>query len=462
MSRLIHRGWFMAAALALLAFMPAARPPATIASESARPSLQTPTVHYTLRTDTSNGMAFVGVGGDIDGKRNPTLTASPGDVVEITMVNGDGVTHDLTLDAFGVSTGEVSTKGASASVTFTVSKDGEYAYFCSVPGHRLAGMEGILKVGAAPAPAPDAVSIVRNPADLPDPIGRRGPQLVKFHLTAEEVDGLLADGTSYLYYTFDGKVPGPMLRARVGDTIELSLTNPSTSKMVHSIDLHAVNGPGGGSSVMQVQPGDTKTFTFKALTPGLFVYHCATPSVAEHIANGMYGMILIEPAGGLPKVDEEFYVMQGDMYTKQPFGTKGQADFDYQRMLDEQPTYFVFNGAAGALTTDEDALHAKVGDTVRIFFGVGGPNFTSSFHVIGEMFDKVYTYGSIETPPMTGVQTTLVPPGGAAMVELKLQVPGRYLLVDHALSRLERGLVGYLYAEGPEAPDIYHSGPAQP
>jgi nitrite reductase (NO-forming) len=252
-----------------------------------------------------------------------------------------------------------------------------------------------------------------------------------------------------------------MLRARVGDTIELSLTNPSSSKMVHSIDLHAVTGPGGGSALLQVQPGDTKTITFKTLLPGLFVYHCATPSVAEHIANGMYGMILVEPAGGLPKVDKEFYVMQGDMYTNQPYGTKGMAEFDYQKMLDEQPEYFVFNGAAGALATDEHALRASVGDNIRIFFGVGGPNFTSSFHIIGEMFDKLYNYGSLETPPMAGVQTTLVPPGGAAMVELKLQVPGKYILVDHALSRLERGLVGYLYVEGPDAPDIYRQGPAE-
>jgi nitrite reductase (NO-forming) len=137
------------------------------------------------------------------------------------------------------------------------------------------------------------------------------------------------------------------------------------------------------------------------------------------------------------------------------------AEFDYQKMLDEQPEYFVFNGAAGALATDEHALRASVGDNIRIFFGVGGPNFTSSFHIIGEMFDKLYNYGSLETPPMTGVQTTLVPPGGAAMVELKLQVPGKYILVDHALSRLERGLVGYLYVEGPDAPDIYRQGPAE-
>lgn len=450
-------------AIGLFAFAPLspAAPQWSVNTPSKAHASLAANVHYTLRTDTSSGMAFVGVGGDIDGQINPTLTAAPGDVVEITMVNGDGVEHDLAVPDFGVSTGSVSTMGAKASVTFTVAKDGEYIYFCSIPGHRLAGMWGKLDVGSPPAPAPDAVSIVRDPTDLPEPVGNRPPQLVKVHLTAEEVTGFLADGTTYRYFTFDGKVPGPMIRVRVGDTVELTLTNPASSKMVHSIDLHAVTGPGGGSVLTQVQPGSAKSFTFKALTPGLFVYHCATPSVAEHIANGMYGMILVEPAGGLPKVDKEFYVMQGEMYTDQPYSTQGNVQFDYQKMLDEQPEYFVFNGAAGALATDEHALRGDVGDTVRVYFGVGGPNFTSSFHIIGEMFDKVYNSGSLETPPMTGVQTTLVPPGGATVVELKLQVPGRYILVDHALSRLERGLVGYLYAEGSDAPDIYHEGPAE-
>jgi nitrite reductase (NO-forming) len=171
----------------------------------------------------------------------------------------------------------------------------------------------------------------------------------------------------------------------------------------------------------------------------------------------MYGLILVEPVGGLPPVDREFYVMQGEIYTAQPMGTKGHLDFDYQAMLDERPQYFVFNGSANALATDEYALRANVGETVRIFFGVGGPNFISSFHVIGEIFDRVYNLASLTSDPLLDVQTTLVPPGGAVMVEFRLDVPGRYILVDHALSRLERGLAGYLYAEGADAPDIFSS-----
>ena len=223
-----------------------------------------------------------------------------------------------------------------------------------------------------------------------------------------------------------------------------------------SIDLHAVTGPGGGAVFTQTKPGEETMFTFQALNPGLYVYHCATPSVAHHIASGMYGLILVEPAGGLPKVDKEFYMMQGEIYTAQPFGTTGNVDFSHEKMLNEDPEYFVFNGASMALTTDEYALRAKVGDTVRIFFGVGGPNATSSFHLIGEIFDRVYNQASLTSPPATDVQTTTVAPGGATMVEFKLQVPGRYILVDHALARLERGLAGYLYAEGDPQPDIFN------
>ena len=177
--------------------------------------------------------------------------------------------------------------------------------------------------------------------------------------------------------------------------------------------------------------------------------------VAQHIANGMYGLILVEPEGGLPAVEREFYVMQGEIYTEQAMGLKGDDTFSLQKLLDEHPEYFVFNGAVGALTK-ESPLKAKVGETVRIFFGVGGPNFISSFHVIGEIFDRVYDQASLTSPPLTNVQTTLVPPGGATVVEFKLQVPGRFILVDHALSRMERGLAGYLLVEGPDAPDIYN------
>jgi nitrite reductase (NO-forming) len=223
-----------------------------------------------------------------------------------------------------------------------------------------------------------------------------------------------------------------------------------------------VNGPGGGAVYTQTQPGETHVFNFEALNPGIYVYHCATPSVAHHIANGMYGLILIEPEGGLPPVDREFYVMQGEIYTVEPHGSKGALTFSNEKMLDETPEWFIFNGAAGALASDENALTAEVGDRVRIFMGVGGPNFSSSFHVIGEIFDTVYPFGSLTSTPWTDVQTINVNPGGAWAVEFDLEVPGTYILVDHSLSRLERGLVGLLHVEGEEDASIFSEGPALP
>jgi nitrite reductase (NO-forming) len=276
-------------------------------------------------------------------------------------------------------------------------------------------------------------------------------------MTAIEVTGQLADGTTFPYFTFDGQVPGPMLRVRQGDTVNFTLLNEDGSLFPHSIDLHAVTGPGGGAVYTQTVPGQQTGFTFQALNVGLYVYHCATASIPHHISSGMYGLILVEPPGGLPPVDREFYVMQGDIYTSQPYGTRGHLDFSMTNMSREQADYLVFNGAAGALTQDDYVLRANVGETVRIFFGVGGPNYTSSFHVIGEIFDRVYDQGALTSAPLTDVQTTLVPPGGSTMVEFRLDVPGRYILVDHALSRLERGLVGFLVVEGEDNPAIFHS-----
>ena len=302
--------------------------------------------------------------------------------------------------------------------------------------------------------ADSPISIVRDPVDLPPPIGGRAPRRVKVELETIEVTGNLADGATYRYWTFNQKVPGPFIRVRVGDTVEVHLKNHDDSIMMHNVDFHAVTGPGGGAKATDAGPGESRGFEFTAINLGLFVYHCAVPMAAQHISNGMYGMILVEPEGGLPKVDHEFYVMQGEIYTEQKLGSKGELTESYDKLMAERPEYFVFNGAALALTKDK-TLKAKTGETVRIFFGVGGPNYTSSFHVIGEVFERVYNLGSLTTSPMRDVQTTTVPPGGATVVDIKLEVPGKFMLVDHALSRVERGLAGVLEVSGPDNPDIY-------
>lgn len=429
---------------------------ARAATEKESPASYAPNVAFTLKTTIAEGrLVFIGVGGTIDRIINPTLRVKVSEVVQVTLVNGDGVLHDIALPDFNAKSDQVVQRGASSVIVFRADKEGEFPYFCTVPGHRQLGMEGKIVIGEpAKARAPTGASIVRDPTNLPPPIGRRQSQTVRVDLETVEVKGRLAEGTTYTYWTFGGTVPGPFIRVRAGDTVEVHLKNRADSRMIHSIDLHAVTGPGGGAAATQAHPGQEKSFTFKALNPGLYVYHCATPMVAHHIASGMYGLILVEPEGGVPQVDREFYVMQGEVYTREAFGQHGHQEFSVDKLLAERPEYVLLNGAVGALT-QEHPMKAKVGETVRIFFGVGGPNLTSSFHVIGEIFDRVYDQASLTSPPLTDVQTTLVPAGGATMVEFKLEVPGRYILVDHALSRLERGLVGFLRVEGPEKLDVF-------
>jgi nitrite reductase (NO-forming) len=305
--------------------------------------------------------------------------------------------------------------------------------------------------GTAAAP----LDIVRSASDLPA-TQRRAPRTISVALETVEVTGALKDGATYHYWTFNKKVPGPFVRARVGDTIEVSLHNAPDSSEPHSVDFHAATGPGGGGVATQAEAGETRVFSFKALKAGLYVYHCAVPSVAQHISNGMYGLILIEPEGGLPPVDREFYVMQGELYTTEAHGARGNLKSSAEKLAAEQPEYYVFNGAVEALT-GENALRAAAGETVRIFFGVGGPNKDSSFHVIGEVFDRAYLLGSLVTQPMLDVATVSVPPGSAAVVDLTLDVPGEFKLVDHALSRAERGLLGTLVVTGDEQPDIFNA-----
>ncbi len=455
---------YLAAGPSPVAAAPAAAPPPQLAQRTpAAPADQPgtsylPGLRYTLRTGIAEGrMVFIGVGGAIDGQVNPVLSAAEGQGVQVTLINGEGAEHDIVFadQEPTAHSAHITGKGASTNIAFRAGKAGDYVYFCSLPGHQLAGMQGQFLV--TPQPPPQTVveaDISRLPTDLPPPIGKRGPQIIRVDLTTVELEGRLAEGATYGYWTFDGKVPGPFLRVRVGDTVDVRLKNSSDSAMVHSVDFHAATGPGGGAASTQTNPGDQTTVKFKALIPGLYVYHCATPMVAHHIANGMYGLILVEPEGGLPPVDREFYVMQGEVYTEAAFGQHGSQDFNVEKLLNERPEYFVFNGSVGALSKLHP-LEAKVGETVRIFFGVGGPNFTSSFHVIGEMFDRVYNLGGVLSEPLKGIQTVTVPPGGAVITEMKLEVPGNYILVDHALSRLERGLAGVLHVEGPASPEIY-------
>ncbi|MBA6151218.1 copper-containing nitrite reductase [Gelidibacter maritimus] len=299
----------------------------------------------------------------------------------------------------------------------------------------------------------EMIAELTAPPHVPKPVGKRKAKKLIVKMEILEAEGEISNGVRYVYWTFGGSVPGSFIRARVGDEIEFHLQNHPDNKLPHNIDLHAVNGPGGGAESSFVAPGHEKVFSFKVLAPGLYVYHCATAPVGMHIANGMYGLILIEPEGGLPPVDKEYYVMQGDFYTAGPNGERGLQPFDMQKAVDEKADYVVFNGSVGALTGD-GALTAKVGETVRLFMGNGGPGLVSSFHIIGEIFDKVTVEGG--SLVNENVQTTLIPAGGAAMIEFKVDVPGSYVLVDHSIFRaFNKGALGLLNVTGEENEKIY-------
>ena len=300
---------------------------------------------------------------------------------------------------------------------------------------------------------------VTHAPNVPPPITRNQAANVLVELEAHEWVGNLSDDNKYKFWGFGpaggtATVPGPMIRVMVGDTVEINLKNNKNSKESHNIDFHAVTGPGGGAAMLNTEPGQESKLRFKALNPGLFVYHCATasPSIPEHIANGMYGVILVEPVGGLPRVDREYYVMQSEFYTKD--GKKGDTlEFSFENGLAEHSSHVVYNGMAGSLI--KNPLKAKVGENVRIFFANAGPNHVASWHIIGEIFDKVWAEGSLTTAPLENVQTTLVPSAGSSMVEFKVEVPGTYLSVDHSIFRIAKGAVGLLKVDGPENPEIY-------
>jgi nitrite reductase (NO-forming) len=323
---------------------------------------------------------------------------------------------------------------------------------CSYPRATSAGAPPVLPaVDPAQLPVVEAqLGVAPNAAP---PTGRSAPAKVVAKIEVRELVKEIADGVQYTFWTFGGSVPGPMIRVRRGDLVELHLQNHPDNSMPHNIDLHAVTGPGGGATSTFTAPGHQTQFTFRALNAGTYIYHCATAPVGMHIANGMYGLIVVEPEEGLPKVDREFYVVQGDFYTRGDFREPGLQPFDMQRAIDEDPAYVLFNGRDGALV-GERALQAKVGETVRLFVGNGGPNKISSFHVIGEIFDSVHPEGG--TPVARDVQTTLVPAGGAAVVDFAMEVPGTYILVDHSVFRaFSKGALGMLKADGPAAPLVY-------
>ena len=325
----------------------------------------------------------------------------------------------------------------------------------------IGGLAGLVLLAAAAEAKAAKTLPEEEPAlvfapNVPPPITRTHPALIRVRLNGSVKEMPISGEQRYKFWTFNDHVPGPFLRARVGDTLEVRMTSSDESGMPHNVDLHAVTGPGGGATVTSAVQGEERVAWFKLLQPGLYVYHCAAPPVMDHIANGMYGLILVQPEKGLPPVDHEFYVLQSEFYAKEPTEGVTLLDYSHDDGVLEHPRFVVFDGRVGALTGD-GALKAKTGERIRIFFGNAGPNLISSFHVIGEIFDRVYREGDLVSAPGRSIQTTLVPSGGATVVEFQVEVPGTYTLVDHAIFRIGKGAVGYLQVEGAPRHDLYVS-----
>ncbi|AEO56464.1 hypothetical protein MYCTH_2301452 [Thermothelomyces thermophilus ATCC 42464] len=309
-------------------------------------------------------------------------------------------------------------------------------------------------------------AILTTAPHVPPPITRDYPVLLRVSLTAYTKLIQLTNRYQYEQWTFNGTVPAPFIRARVGDVVDLTLTNRDATGNPHNIDCHAFTGPGGGSALTTAEEGETKAARFRLLRPGIYLYHCAAAPVPVHIANGMYGLMYVQPAvpgggEGLPHADREYYVMQSEFYHEPPeVGDDGRpsrtVEFSYPNGLAEEPAVVVFNGRESAATRDA-ALRARTGENVRLFFGNAGPNLTSSLHVIGSCYRRAYRDGDVLGPPARFVSTVSVPPGGATILDMKMVVPGTYTLVDHAIFRLDKGAVGFLNVSGKPRPDIYGS-----
>ncbi len=406
---------------------------------------------------------YVGVGGSINGLRDPTLHVGWGDTVTLTIVDGEAMTHNLQVSGYGVGTSDVSAIGQQASVTFRATQEGSFSYYCSMPGHRESGMEGVLIVGESSSTpiGPEApltvAQIAHDPTAIPPPIHRNYSTVDNVYLEAKEVTAEIEKGVSFRYWTYNGTVPGPFLRVRVNDTVVVHLYNNASSSMSHSVDFHAVTGPGGGAAVSQTPPGHWSNFSFKALFPGLYVYHCGTPNIPTHIAMGMYGLILVEPEGGLPTVSHEFYLMEGELYTIWPVHSLGNQLFNGTALLDDEPTYVVFNGEYQGFT-GVDAMNATVNDSVRFFFGNAGPNGFSAFHMIGAMFDDVWQAGDLTDPPQHNLQTVTVAPGSALVTQQMMLYPAKYYVVDHSIvNAIDKGAFAILNVTGWANDSIFHA-----
>ena len=325
--------------------------------------------------------------------------------------------------------------------------------------HQLAAMGGIVvtlvfalatlgSATKASAPTPQNAAAAVSPlsvastapvirpesAALPPLIGTG--DAVAVTLTATDATVQIASDVQYVAWTFGGTVPGPVLHVRQGQTVNLTFVNAGT--MDHSIDLHAAQ-VAPNVAYRSIHPHEQMQFSFVAQVPGAFVYHCGTPPVLQHIGNGMYGAIIVDPAQPLPPADASYVLVQSEWYTQQAYGTLMSGD--YQKMLSATPDEVVFNGVA--FQYKDHPLEAKAGQRVRLYVVDAGPNMVSAFHIIGGMFAAVYPDGDA-SHALTGVSTYPISPGQGVIFDAIMSQPGEYPFVDHSMRDMMMGAVGLL------------------
>lgn len=317
------------------------------------------------------------------------------------------------------------------------------------------GIAVMFAVTAPPAVAVEmAVHVAKDPREVPPPVSRNKSQVVTVDLIAKEVIAEISPGKKFLFWTFaekkdgrvgPGTVPGPMIRVMEGDTLVINLTNDMQNLAAHNLDFHA----GFGAMMEDIEPGQTKSMTFKTKRQGAYIYHCGAEGRPwEHVACGMYGLIMVEPKGGLSEVDREFYIGQSEWYIKPGIEDLQEVDaysLDTEKGLAERPDCFTFNGHTEALVAPSlygSAFTVSKGNRVRVFFVTGGPNAGASFHIIGQLFDLVYPGHASDAT--RNEETVFVPPGSATVVEFRAMEAGDFPIVDHALFRVAKGAKGLL------------------
>ena len=400
-------GAVMVAVVAGVAVNPAAVGSTTSAAGDVTPTGQATTVQVTIE-----GMRFT--------PGHISVPAGNRLVIELTNTGDDA--HDLTLE-----TGQHTPRlqpGESATLDVgVVGRD--VAGWCSLAGHRQMGMVLGIHVGGAPAMlTPEAVDAVLQPA----PRGR----VHRLRLEARDVEAAVAPGIEQTRWTFNGTVPGPVLRGRVGDRFVVTLVN--SASMGHSIDFHA-GALAPDEPMRTIAPGESLTYRFTATRAGIWMYHCSTMPMSLHIANGMFGAVIIDPPG-LPAVDREYVLVQSESYL-------GDAHLVADRIAADEPDHVVFNGFPNQY--DEDPLHATVGERVRLWVLDAGPNRSSAFHVVGGQFDTVYREGAYDLTAGTGGSQVLgLFPAQGGFVELEFPQAGHYPFVTHTMSAAERGPHGVI------------------